>query len=379
MRLTGRGARLLVAALGLYGVGEGLGWALFRALGGVAVGVVAMGLLMTSRGFAASVTRSVYPEHVARDEAALARLVIKNGRRHRMAGFVARDPVGDRHVDVAVQGLRAGSTVTRTYALPTGRRGRLTVGPLTLIRQDPLGLALKRATAGETATLWVHPRVHPARPLPVGRARNYAGIAVDGPPRGSMDFRSLREYVVGDEPRHLHWKSTARTGQLMVREFLDPQQPRLVVLLDTRAEALDPRAFEEAVEVAASLVRASTDHGHPTRLRTTGGVDADTAVGMTVRDLMDRLAEVEQTEGGQRALSQDLTAGEGPGTTLVVVTGRLDQADLVEIAASRRRLDRVVVADLDAARQQGEVSGLLVIRDRDAAAAVHTWNAVVTL
>ena len=58
---------------GLYGVGEGLGWALFRALGGVAVGVVAMGLLMTSRGFAASVTRSVYPEHVARDEAALAR------------------------------------------------------------------------------------------------------------------------------------------------------------------------------------------------------------------------------------------------------------------------------------------------------------------
>ncbi len=94
--------------------------------------------------------------------------------------------------------------------------------------------------------------------------------------RGSMDLRALREYVVGDELRHLHWKATARTGQLMVSEYVDPAQPWCVVLLDTRVDVLVPDAFEEAVEVAASILWESCEQGRPARLSTTTGFRTDT-------------------------------------------------------------------------------------------------------
>ncbi|MFC5112167.1 DUF58 domain-containing protein [Kibdelosporangium philippinense] len=63
--------------------------------------------------------------------------------------------------------------------------------------------------------------------------------------------------------RHLHWKATARTGQLMIRDYADPQQPQFTVLLDNRQVIPAAPEFEEAVEVAASLVVAGGESGQP--------------------------------------------------------------------------------------------------------------------
>ena len=86
-----------------------------------------------------------------------------------------------------------------------------------------------------------------------------------------MDLRALRPYVPGDELRHLHWKATARTGQLIVREYVDPAQPWCVVVLDTRRDVLDADAFEAAVEIVASVLWAAAEQDRPVRLRRPAG------------------------------------------------------------------------------------------------------------
>ena len=75
----------------------------------------------------------------------------------------------------------------------------------------------------------------------------------------------------GDELRHLHWKATARTGQLIVREYVDPAQPWCVVVLDTRRDVLDADGVEAAVEIVASVLWAAAEQDRPVRLATTGG------------------------------------------------------------------------------------------------------------
>jgi uncharacterized protein (DUF58 family) len=393
VRLTPRGIRLLLVGPLLLGIGEVLGHGFLRGLGGVALAVVGAGVLVTAGGLGVNVVREVSPPRVTRGDAALAELVITNRGRHRIPAFVVADRVGDHRIALRVPGLGPGDRLTRTYRLPTSRRGPVGVGPLLLSRGDPLGLAVARAGTGDTRTLWVYPRLHPARVVPAGHARTFSGTSADSPRRGSVDFHSLREYVVGDEPRHLHWKSTAKTGQLMVREFVDLQQPRLVVLLDTRSEQLDPDSFEEAVEVAASLVRASTDSDRPTRLRTTAGLDVDTAAGATARDLLDRLTEVAQSDRnttGRRP--RQLVADEVGGSTVVVVSGQLAEGDRLDLAALRQRVDQVVLVELDRGHPDpGEspapggtaevvagLTGALLVRAPDAASAIGSWNAVMS-
>ena len=138
----------------------------------------------------------------------------------------------------------------------------------------------------------MYPRVHPLRAVPAGVARSLDG-RVDRVPHGSITFDSLREYVVGDELRRVHWRTSARVGELMVREHVDTSLPRLVVLLDNRAAA-HPGArggmaetFEAACEAAASVVTAALREELPVTLRSHGRAPAATAA---ARPTLDRLA-----------------------------------------------------------------------------------------
>jgi uncharacterized protein (DUF58 family) len=93
--------------------------------------------------------------------------------------------------------------------------------------------------------------------VPAGLSRSLDG-RIDKVPHGTITFDSLREYVVGDELRRVHWRSSAKVGQLMVREQLDTSEPTIVVLLDDRGRAsgrrTDAESFESACEAAASIV-----------------------------------------------------------------------------------------------------------------------------
>ncbi|GGK73404.1 hypothetical protein GCM10012284_04100 [Mangrovihabitans endophyticus] len=328
---------------------------LLMVLGAAGAALVLCALVLVAGPATAELTRSVRPGRVARGGTATAVLRLRVPAGARRAGFAVLD-----HVDGVPYVLRPGrpaaaSVTVLEHRLPTDARGRFRLGPLILHRGDALGLARHRTVVGGPAELIVHPR----RRL----ARSGGGIGPaepEGPAaglfrQGSDDLRDVREYLPGDETRHLHWKATAHTGRLMVRDLAEPRQSMLTVLLDTRAGVMDAPVFEEAVEVAAALLDAALTAGHRARLRTATStvVAADEAIDGR-RRILDVLAEVRPDAPAAGALGVGAeTVGR---LAIVTATGP----------------DRVV------ARQRypaaADVVVLAVGAGRTAEAVLRTWN-----
>ncbi|HZX06353.1 DUF58 domain-containing protein, partial [Kribbella sp.] len=190
-----------------------------------------------------------------------------------------------------------------------------------------------------------------------------------GPLRGSIDLRRLREYVPGDEVRHVHWKASARAGRLMVREYVDPDQPRLQVLLDTRTSVLTADQFDTAVSVAASILVVAAQSGQRLRLTTPCGTDHDV---QSVSDLLDELAMIEQSTTTTNLLEALPVTRDGG--ALVVLTG--EAADLSTVRTSYRPVVYVDVTHAEAALHTA--AGVHLIHADNAQNAVDAWNVVPT-
>ncbi|GAB3813095.1 hypothetical protein GCM10028799_10300 [Kribbella italica] len=377
MRLTGRGVAVLISSLLAYGLGELAGYTFFRALGGIGIGALLAATILTVRRPQVSVHRDLSPDRVERGRPALATLRVRNAGPRWQPSFAAHDSAGPERRQVPIRRLGPDSEATYRYELPTSRRGRIQVGPLTLERSDPLGLARNRTATGETAVLWVHPKRHPTRTVVAGRPRHHhIGRTADDSLRGSADLRDVRPYVVGDEVRHLHWKASARTGQLMVRDYVDPDQPRLTVLLDTRTEPLPEATFEEAVEVAASILFAASMAGHRCRLLTSAGTDLAAPGGaLASRQFLDELCMVQQSDERAGLLPRALTTGASSGGAIVVVTGAHGTAS--DLAPLLVRYGSVTVLGLGPAHGVAPIHGARVILAADAAEALTQWSGVI--
>jgi uncharacterized protein (DUF58 family) len=294
MTVTSRGIGLICAAVALLAVGFGFGYPELTVVGTAAV--VAVGFAL---GYAAwrprlDVVRTADPDRVMRGESSHVGLVVRNVSRLRGATLVAFDRCGSALVPVPLLKLRAGAQTTADYPVPTDRRGVVRIGPLRVVRRDPLGLVTVPRSHGGVNQVWVYPRVYPLTAVPVGVVRSLDG-RVDRVPHGTITFDALREYVVGDELRHVHWRTTARVGELMVREHVDTSLPRLVVLLDDRLGAHpdagrdgDSASFEAACEAAASVVMAAFSADLPIALSLVSGA---TAGGRAAGAFLDLLAE----------------------------------------------------------------------------------------
>jgi uncharacterized protein (DUF58 family) len=134
-------------------------------------------------------------------------------------------------------------------------RGRVRFRGVTLTRTDPLGLvrAVRRVAAPDTVL--VLPRRYPLPPIALPGARRYqpGGIALASSVGDSEEFMSLREYRPGDPLKRIHWRSSARAGRPVVREYQDEFFVRHALVLDTFLPVAASAVFEEAVSVAASF------------------------------------------------------------------------------------------------------------------------------
>lgn len=361
MRLTGRGVAACVAAVLLLVAGLWLRYPVLTVLGALLAAAVLAAIALTAPRLGVEVHREVHPDRVERGRPALARLRVRNPGRRRQTGFIAVDAAGGAPREIPLPGLLPRVEVVRHYELPTAARGRVTVGPLTLHRTDPFELARRVLPTGETTTLWVHPRQHAARALIGGVPRHHHEGAPDSSLRGSVELLDVREYVPGDEVRHLHWKATARTGRLMVRDLADPRHSRTTVLLDNRPGVLTEALFEEAVDLAASLLCASARAAQDTRLITWSGRETAVQGGpVAVRRLLEELSEVRQDAGAAEPPIR-------PGGGLVVVTGG-------DAAAGPVRAGFATVVLIALGGSIEAPAGVRVLRAPGAVQAVRQWN-----
>ncbi|WP_454041337.1 DUF58 domain-containing protein [Cellulosimicrobium sp. Marseille-Q8652] len=185
---------------------------------------------------------------------AVGRLDVKNDSSRPLLPSVMELPVGQGMATFPVPRLRPGANHEEIFTVPTHRRSVISVGPVRSVRADPLALLRREVVWTEPEELFVHPRVKNLSGSSTGFLKDLEGRVTTDISNSDVSFHALRDYVPGDDRRHIHWKTTARTGQLMVRQFEETRRSHLAVLLSTRAEdyATDDE-FELAVSACGSL------------------------------------------------------------------------------------------------------------------------------
>ena len=290
--MSSRAKGLLVSAPVLAALGFLLGYPAVVALAIAPLLLIGLALFMVGRRPGGNLRRAVEPAQLTRGEPARALITSINNRVTPTGVVEALDSIAGQPVEVLIPPVPPRREVTVSYRFVPLKRGELTLGPVTLERRDPWGLFVRRATSSAIQRVLVHPRVLPVDVTLAGNRIGQEGGTADRDVLGSNQFHTLRDYVVGDELRQIHWRSSARVGKLMVKQLVDNPLPRALVILDndlrSYARADD---FEEAVDAAASIGTAIVEAGLPVTLRTTGD---DTAVEIVRMDdltqLLDALA-----------------------------------------------------------------------------------------
>lgn len=327
------------------------------------------------------VSRELHPPRLHAGSPSRVELKVTNRGPRGTPLLTLRDPVGEgRSARVLLAPLRSSQTVRAAYKLPTEKRGVLAVGPLDVEVGDPFGVATLSTRAAGVTDLTVWPAIDEISPLPHTQGDEPHG-GVDRPnalrPTGE-DFYALRPYVEGDDLRRVHWASTARRDDLMVRQDEMPWQGRATILLDTRRGAFGGLAFERAVSAAASIVAAANRKQFLVRLVTAGGLDTGFgAGGAHVEAAMEHLAVVRTSDHGDLAASFVSLRRAGNGGAIAALLGSRAPSDVAAAGRLRTAYGHTTVVVFGTGRlDRGAFSRSVVLVD-DANPFAPAWEAAV--
>ncbi|QBF46353.1 DUF58 domain-containing protein [Janibacter limosus] len=345
--MTTRGRLFLGAGACVTVAGLVLGLPDLTKIGVLLLLLPALAAMLARRDLDLEVSRTVAPLRVTADAHADVTVRVHNSSRLRTPLLRGEEglafALGDRP-HLLIPKLDHDESRRVTYRVRSHVRGRHRIGPLTIRVNDPFGLATRAvALPGETV-LVVLPRV-----LPLGPVR---GVPASGggdtstSPRVALQGEEdvgVREYRVGDDLRRVHWRSTARTGQMMVRQDEQPTRRRALVLLDDRASAHagtgDGGSFEWSVTAVASVVTLLLGEGFQVHLCRASDEAGGVVPVEGLDHALDDLAGVQPSgTTSPRGLSEALDEFTQHGGGMVVgVLGALDDEVAALFTASNRR------------------------------------------
>jgi uncharacterized protein (DUF58 family) len=321
--LTPRGKTLLAGSVIVAASGVFLHYPELIGLGIVGVAATAAALAGVARAPKVVVERSVDPARVTRGSTSDARanVVVRNASRRTLPAMSARDLAGSSAPAFSVPRLRPGAASPASIPLPTHRRGVVPSGPLLIDRDDPFGLAQRTLNTGLASELYVRPRTIPLPEVAASLARSVDGPQSDTTMEGTLAFNSLREYMPGDELRHVHWRASAHARTLVVKQHVDTAHAAVAVVVDIVTDGLpgeradvaagfpacsagaDPAVFDTAVDCAASVAVIAAAQRQPLRLLDTAGEPllpgtVQRRGGCTADDVLDALTRVNPVQAG---------------------------------------------------------------------------------
>lgn len=340
--VTALGWVVVVSMVIAWVVGWRLGWVEFMLIATACATALLAAVAFTFGRMDLRVEIEVDPQRVVVGQRSAGRMLVTNpGERRTLASRMELE-VGSGAAEFDVPGLAGGAEHEELFVLPTERRAIIPVGPATTVRGDPLGLLRRTASWTEPVPLFVHPRTVPLGHLGAGLLRDLEGQPTTDLSPSDIAFHALREYQAGDDRRFIHWMTTARVGELMVRQFTDTRRAHLALVLDGARSAYGSvgsdtpehnEQFELAVSIAGSLgVRALADEQDVSLMAC--GRQVPVVTGPT---MLDRLAGVEPGRSRTALVNQVQTlVNDVSGISLaMVVTG--SQTSIADIRAAMMR------------------------------------------
>lgn len=338
--LTIRGRAFLAAGVSAIVCAIALGQSTLTRVGVLLIALPLVTAYVVGRGrYRLSLARAVSPQVIPAGQPARVVLTLRNDGRMPTGALKIEEHVpyalGSRPRFV-LDGVEHGWHGSFEYPVRAEARGRYELGPMTVRVSDPFGMVELARAFRTTTPLLVTPRTVPLPAISLGGSLSGSG---DQRPRsfagGSAEDVTVRDYRRGDELRRVHWRSSARAGQLMVRREEQPWQTRATVFLDNRIGAHRGQglasSLEVAVSVAASVALHLSSRGYTVRLVTAAGEHPDTAwhnrnAAVSTGRLLESLAMVEPVAA--TALDTGWLGEQGSGALTVAVVGGLAGPDL---------------------------------------------------
>ncbi len=223
----------------------------------------------------------------------LGQLKITNQGRRQLTNTLFELPVGRGAATISIPPMGSGAVHEQIFTVPTKRRSVINIGPVRSVKADPLSLLRRTRDWSDQIEVFVHPHTILVDADTSGVLRDIEGITTQDLSSSDVSFHALRDYVPGDDRRAVHWRSTARLGRLIVRQFEETRKTHLLVVLSLAVEEYaSEEEFENAISVAGSLVlQAAREERDVTLYTHDGSVNRRTAT-----LVLDELCRLEGTK-----------------------------------------------------------------------------------
>lgn len=252
--ISATGWLVLAVAVVSFAIAWGLGWIELAFVGATLLAALLVAIPFVFGRVRYRVAIELQPRRVVAGERALGRLAVQNLGDAPSVPSQLELPVGAGLAEFVIPAIAPGGEHEELFAVPTQRRAVIVAGPAASVRGDQLGLLRREVRWTDPVELFVHPVTARLKPSAAGLVRDLEGEVTRTITNNDISFHALRAYEPGDALRNVHWRTSARTGQLMVRQYEETRRSQLLLVQPTRADHYASDAeFELAVSVLASL------------------------------------------------------------------------------------------------------------------------------
>ncbi len=383
--LSPRGLGVLAAAAAAIAAAWTLGLPELSIVAAAAAAVVVVGAVQVLvRRVPVDLQRTARPSRLEVGEPCEIRLAVTNRSRRASPVIALADDVGRfGAARLLLAPIRPGGSTVATYSLPTDRRGLYQVGPLTMTLHDPFGTARRSRVDHARTSVVITPRTWTLAALPPapGDEPDHGTHSLTTASTVDEEFATLRDYVPGDDIRRIHWRSSARRGSPVVRQFDVPWQHRTTVIVDLRADRHDDASFERLVSCVASLFELAARRAELIRLVTTEVTpNGFWPAAEVLEEQLDRLAVLAPSPSkvtpGQ-LLSWLARRSNAGGGRLVSCVGGLVETEQVALADAGRVSGLHMVVSTRGGRGGLAVPGAHLVEWDGTAGLDEVWNPVV--
>jgi uncharacterized protein (DUF58 family) len=273
-------------------------------------------------------------------------------------------PVGDGLAEFGIPTLLPNAEQEELFAVPTERRAVIVAGPAVSVRGDQLGLIRRVVRWTPPLELFVHPVTTRLAPSQAGLVRDLEGQVSKKITDSDISFHALRAYVPGDDRRYVHWRTSARTGQLMVRQFEETRRSQLTMIHSTLGSyyASDDE-FELAVSVTASIAAQVIRDGTQMDVVTERRALRTHSVAAMLDDSC-RLEPVRPTFKNARDFARELTKRlPAPSVAMMIAGSRMETGEFRSMRTlfSTDTIGLAIRVEAGASPKLGAVSGMTII------------------